>query len=359
MRFAHSITVPLVAALALTVTGCSAGNGDEKSSAPAELQKKVAAYLGDESIPQEDVDNMVAGELAKLREQMYEQRRAALERIVAEKLVNAEAAAQGITAEEYFKNEVLSKIPDPSDEEVKQFFDRNKNRIKDFQTRSYEDLKEPIRQNIKQIKVNAVRDQLIANLEKKAGFRLVMEPPRVDVPVPAGEPKRGPGNAPITLVEFSDYQCPYCKRAHPVLERLMEEYGDKIQLIYRDYPLAFHKNARPAAVAARCAGDQGKYWEFNKSFMEKNGALDRTDFVSRAETIGMDMNAFNTCLDSGKYDTVVEASFKDGAKLGVTGTPTFFVNGRMMVGVAPYEKMKAMIDEELARKSASTPKADS
>jgi protein-disulfide isomerase len=354
MRCIRPVFFLLLIALVFAAPGCNSGSEEEVTGATAESQELIAAYLGDEPITQEEVDNTIISVLAKARQNMYDQRRAALEQIVANKLAAAEASSRGITTQEFYEAEVISQIGDASDEEVKEFYEKNKARIKEFQTMPYEQLVGPIRNNIKQMKANAVRDEMIAQLKKRAGFRLIMEPPRAEVTVPDGEPTRGAADAVVTIVEFSDYECGYCKRAHPVVEKIMAEFGDRVRFVYRDYPLDnLHPKARPAAVAARCAGDQEKYWDYNKHIMENAGSLDRTNLVTRAEALGLDMNLFNTCLDSGKYDAAIETALVDGAALGVTGTPTFFINGRMMVGIAPYELMKTIIEEELARNSES------
>jgi protein-disulfide isomerase len=273
-----------------------------------------------------------------------------LEQVVATKLTDREAEARGITKQEYFELEVGSQIPETTQEEAMAFYEQNKNRIKDLQGKSFEEMEPAIKNNLRRFKAAEIQQQVLESLKEKAGFRLVLDAPRVEVPIPAGEPEKGAGpGAPVTIVEFSDYECGYCKRAYPDMIQLMEEYSDKVRLVYRDYPLNFHAKARPAAVAARCAGDQGKYWEYSDDLMRVAGSMDRTDLISRGEKVGLDMTAFNACLDSGKHDEAIETALEDGAALGVTGTPTMFVNGRMIVGVQSYPKLKALVEEELSR----------
>jgi protein-disulfide isomerase len=347
MRFAAVTPVLLLIALLLVAVGCAPG---EESADAQEVTGEIAAYLGDDPITLEEVDNFIQSDLAQLRQQIYDKRRTTLENLVAKKLADKEAEARGISTQEYYQLEVMSKVGEPSDENILAFYEQNKARIKEFQAKSFEDLAEPIKQNLMKIKANDIQQELIAGLKEKAGFRLILDAPRVDVPTPAGEPEMGAGEgAPVTIVEFSDYECGYCKRAHPEMKKLMAEYGDRVRLIYRDYPLGFHAKARPASVAARCAGDQGKYWEYSDNLMTVAGSMDRTNLIARGEKLGLDMTVFNTCLDSGAHDAAIETAHKDGAALGVTGTPTIFVNGRMLVGVKPYELLKALVDEELAR----------
>ncbi len=347
MRLATMTPVLLLIALLLFAVGCAPG--EDTADAP-EATGEIAAYLGDEPITLAEVDDFIKADLTQMRQQIYEKRRSTLEQLVSKKLADQEAEARGITTQEYYQLEVASKVVEPTAEHGMAFYEQNKNRIKEFQTNSYEDMAELIKQNLMNLKANEIQKELIAGLKEKAGFRLVLDAPRVAVTIPPGEPEKGAGaDAPVTIVEFSDYECGYCKRGHPEMMKLMAEYGDRVRLVYRDFPLATHAKARPAAVAARCAGDQGKYWEYSDDLMTSAGSLDRTNLLARGEKIDLDTTLFAACLDSGSHDAAVETAFKDGAALGVTGTPTMFVNGRMIVGVKPYELLKALVDEELAR----------
>src|SRR5262249_27773904 len=158
----------------------------------------------------------------------------------------------------------------------------------------------------------------------------------------------GAEKAPVTIIAFSDYQCPYCKRAHATVEQVMKTYGDKVKLVYRDYPLPFHENARPAALAAACANAQGKFWEFHQKLWGASD-LSTANLKAMAGEVGLDQKKFDECLDKQEFKAVIEKDIADGAAVGVTGTPAFFINGRMLSGAQPFEKFKQVIDEELAR----------
>jgi protein-disulfide isomerase len=168
--------------------------------------------------------------------------------------------------------------------------------------------------------------------------------------VTATGPSKGPENAPITIVEFSDFQCPYCARAEPTVKDLMEleKYKGKIRLVYRDYPLEFHKLAPKASEAAHCAGDQGKYWEMHGRLFAATPKLEVTDLKAYARELALDAGRFDKCLDSGEKAKVVADHFKAGADAGVRGTPAFFINGRLISGAQPLEAFKTIIDAELA-----------
>lgn len=168
---------------------------------------------------------------------------------------------------------------------------------------------------------------------------------------PVGDdPALGPKDAPVTIVEFSDYQCPYCQRWYQqVLTRLLAEYPGQIRFVYRDFPLTqIHPGAQPAAEAAECADDQGKYWDYHNALFSGNYAFDRAGFLQIAADIGLDAAEFTACIDSGKHASEVLGDLQDGVSIGVQSTPTFYINGFKVEGALPYESFKNLIDQILA-----------
>ncbi len=181
------------------------------------------------------------------------------------------------------------------------------------------------------------------------------------MPIAASDPSKGPQGAPITLVEFADYECGYCRRIQPVLAQLLDEYGDKIRFVYRDYPLSFHPKAEPAAIAARCAGDQNKYWEYHDELMTNVTAnnLERQDLLDRATKHALDMTQFTACIDAETHKEHIDTALEDGKTLGVSGTPTLFINGRRLVGFQTFAQVKSLVDDELDRLGLSDDAAES
>lgn len=172
---------------------------------------------------------------------------------------------------------------------------------------------------------------------------------RYDVSI-EGAPAWGPDDAPVTIVEFSDFQCPYCERffleTYPLLKA---NFGDKIRFVYRDFPLfQIHPNATEAAYAANCAFEQDKYWEYHDVLFNNQDKLATADLIVHAEDLGMDTEAFKECLQSGRYSEKVSRDYTDGVNLGVSGTPTFFINGKPLVGAQPYQIFADRINAELA-----------
>ena len=177
---------------------------------------------------------------------------------------------------------------------------------------------------------------------------VIPDNPRVEVES-EGYPAQGPADAPVTIVEFSDFECPFCSRVVPTLERVKEEYGDKVRLVFRHFPLSMHPNAPKAAEASMCAHDQGKFWQMHDLMFEEQKQLSVVDLKSKAERLELDTEQFNQCLDSDKYADEVQQDMQAGQQAGVTGTPAMFVNGRLVSGAVPFEQIAPVIDSELAR----------
>ena len=160
---------------------------------------------------------------------------------------------------------------------------------------------------------------------------------------------RGNKNAKVVLIEYGDFQCPYCIRHHPNMEKLISEYGDKVAWVFRHFPLSFHENAQPAAVASECASEQGKFWEFADAMYADGASLGTDFYVKTATDLGINVESFKTCLSSGKYDSLIDAEQAAGSAAGVTGTPATYINGTLVSGAVPYATLKTMVDAALAK----------
>jgi protein-disulfide isomerase len=175
--------------------------------------------------------------------------------------------------------------------------------------------------------------------------------PRTEVSLD-DDPIKGNKNAPVTIVEFSDYQCPFCGRYFSqTYPQILKQYVNtgKVKYVFRDFPLSFHKNAQKAAEAAECAHEQDKYWEMHDKLFENQRNLDIASLKQYAADINLDTKKFNSCLDSGKYASEVQKDFNEGSRYGVSGTPTFFINGIKLVGAQPLSAFKQVIDAELTK----------
>ncbi|MFH1256350.1 MAG: DsbA family protein [Candidatus Diapherotrites archaeon] len=160
---------------------------------------------------------------------------------------------------------------------------------------------------------------------------------------------RGAADAKVTIVEFSDYQCPYCGKAEPTVEQILKDYDGKVKLVFRDFPLSFHQYAQKASEASECAGEQGKFWEMHDMLFANQSNLTDAELKKYAADLGLDTAKFNSCLDSGAMASEVQKDFEDGQAAGVSGTPSFFINGQILVGAQPISEFKKIIDAELAK----------
>lgn len=159
---------------------------------------------------------------------------------------------------------------------------------------------------------------------------------------------RGDFNAPITLVEFSDFECPYCENHYPTLNKILSDYQGQVRLVYKHFPLSFHPNSEKAAEASECADEQGKFWGYHdKLFDNQPSGLSTDKFKQWAKDLGLNSQQFDNCLDTGKYAQKVQADYQEGVTKGVNGTPATFVNGILVSGALPYEQFKSAIDQLL------------
>src|SRR5947199_387433 len=169
-----------------------------------------------------------------------------------------------------------------------------------------------------------------------------------------GAPSKGPGKAPVTIVEFSDFHCPFCRRVLPTLAQLESQYGEKIRLVFRDFPIDnLHPEASKAHEAARCANEQGKFWAYHDKLFASPPKSSPEIFKGFAKDLGLNVTAFESCFASGKYQAAVKKDIEEGNRVGVTGTPAFFINGRIISGAQPLEAFARVIDDELARVQSS------
>jgi protein-disulfide isomerase len=324
-------------ALALGLGARAPGDEAKAPSAPA-------AIVAGKPISAQQVDDLVRSQLMDLRAREHQLRSQALDALVAQALLEKEAEARGTTPEALHKAEVEDKA-EVTDADAKAFYAANKAR---FGATSEADALQQIKAGLGQQRQNERRTAFARELKAKYEVKLLLEPYRVAIET-GSAPARGNPKAPVTIVEFSDFQCPYCVRARPTVKKVREEYGDKVRFVFRHFPLDFHAQAQKAGEAAACADEQGKFWEMHDLLWENTSKLQVADLKAHAATLGLDGTVFAACLDSGRYASLVESDLAAGQGYGVSGTPAFFVNGRPLVGAQPFETFEQVIDDELAR----------
>jgi len=316
--------------------------------APSSSPDTVVATINDQKITAADLDEQLKPQMKEMEEQMqrqkFQMRRQGLDQMILQRLVNAEASKKGVTQEQYLKVEIDDKVAAPSAEKIKEFFDQNSkslppgSKLEDFKAR----IVDILTRNQKQERAKVLFDQL--RKENKVVVKL--EEPRKAVE--ATGPSRGPSNAAVTVVEFSDFECPYCSRARETVDQMMQDYAGKVRLVFRQFPLVeMHKNAEKAAEASLCANEQGKFWEYHDVLFKNQQKLEVAQLKQHAGEVGLDAAQFTSCLDSGKHKKDVDQDMAAGQKLGVPGTPTVFVNG-IMLSSASKDEFKRVIDQELA-----------
>lgn len=236
---------------------------------------------------------------------------------------------------------------EPTEVEIATWYKENQARARG---RTLEQVRPQVADVLRTERRREAAEKLEARLNKERNIKIDLEPYRVALDN-KGAPATGPANAAVTLVEFSDFQCPYCGRFFPTLKQIEKNFGDKVRIVYRQYSIPnLHPNAMKAAEASLCADDQGKLWELHDVMFQEQSRLAVRDLKAKAGRLGLDQKKFDSCLDSGRYTEQVQEDMKAGSREGVTGTPALFVNGvRVEGGAVPYETVAKAIEEELAR----------
>ena len=272
----------------------------------------------------------------------------ALRELVWQRLLDREAERTASTATALLAR-VDEAAPPVGEQDINTFYERNQARIQG----SLEQTSGQIRAYLKRQARQRARNEFFKALELRFAVEYRLAPLRYEVAAD-GFPAIGPPDAAVTIVEFSDFECPFCARFLPTLERAKQEYAGKLRLVYRQFPLSsIHPHAQKAAEASLCAAEQGKFWELHDLMFAEQQALAMSDLKEKARRLGLDGEQFDLCLDEGRHAEAVREDFREGEALGVTGTPALFVNGRLLSGAVPFEHLAELIDEELARLEAA------
>lgn len=331
----------IAAAAALCLAACTKSGmpamGPAKAAGAALAPSTVVASYQGKQVTLGELDTSIAPDLYALRRQN-------LETMIIRNLVQQEAAKAGQGEEDFLKAKSEKLVGPVSEAEARQLYEENKQALGG---RSFEEMKPMLEARMRQQKEKDAMLAWFNELKKNAGVKITLPEPRVTVA--ATGPSKGPDGAPITIVEFSDFQCPYCAKARQTAEQALTAYAGKVRLVFRDYPLPFHDKAQKAAEAGQCANEQGKFWNMHDWMFDHQDKLDPAELKEGAKSIGLDPAKFDSCLDSGKFATAVKDSSKAGQEAGVSGTPAFFINGKMLSGAQPFEKFKEAIEDELSK----------
>ncbi len=331
--------------------GERSGSGGANVSSSSGLDGPFAIVDG-VAVTRADLEEFIGDELATLEHQygsqLYELLEAGVTQAVRQRLLESEAATRGVQVEEMVLNVIEAEIA-VTEADVAAWYAANQNRM---QGRPLEMLRGSIRQFLWDEEREERMEEFTSGLAEAHEVDVLVAPYRVEFDH-AGEPAFGPADAPITLVEFSDFECPYCGSFAATLDRIKSEYEGQIRLVYRQFPLSqIHPDALKAAEASLCAHEQGQFWELHDAMFAEQAMLSEGDLKRKAGRLGLDQAAFDACLDTGKFADRVADDLSAGQRLGIDGTPAVFVNGRPLAGGAvPFEMLAEIIDDELARQA--------
>jgi protein-disulfide isomerase len=320
-----------------------AGAATASPAADSQLPDPIATVNG-EPISLAEFNKEASAAIIAAEVAVYEARKQALDRMVTDRLLKVAAAKEGLEIEAFLQKEIESKTPAPTDAEIEAFYNERRAQM----PQPLEQMKAQLTDYLTNEKRKAAFMTFLEDLKKNAGVTTNLPPYRVTVD--AGQSHRmGSEKAPIQIIEFSDFQCPYCTRGAEVVKQVVDTYGDKVSLVFRHFPLSFHKEAHLAGQGAECAGDQGKFWEYHDLLFANQQAMQPADLMSHAAQLKLDEQAFEGCLNGGSKAGKVDADMAAGELVGMNGTPGFYINGIPLTGAVPFENFKTVIDEELAR----------
>ena len=323
-----------------------AAGAAQESSAKSSLTP--AAKVGEEIISLEEIQQALQTELAQFERERYKLLEQKLDQLIAQKLLATEAKRRGITTEELVKQEVSGKAQKATDGDIDAFIAENRGRLAQPDDPQ---LRLKIWDYLQGQKVSQQREAYVRELRGKAGVTVYLqEPAGARVQIDSGKGfVLGANDAAVTIVEFSDFQCPYCQAVVATIHQLIAQYAGKVKLIFRDFPIpGLHPLAPKAHEAARCAAEQGKFWEYHDLLFERSPRLTPAELKEYARELKLSGEDFDKCFEDGKFQAAIAGDVQDGIRLGASGTPTFFINGRMIVGAQSISTFQKIIDGELA-----------
>jgi protein-disulfide isomerase len=306
----------------------------------------AVAQIAGKKLTAADFENKEAGDLLQARYQMYQSERKVLDKYIDDELLKQQAEKAGLTVDQLLDQKVYKGIKDPTDDQMEVFYEGMKSSDQPFSA-----VRDGILDHVREVRRAKAREAYLKSLRENAHIQILLAPPAADVDAQGGN-VLGPNDAPVTLVEFADYQCPYCSKVNPVLQAMEKEYGNRLKVVFKDFPLPMHKDAEKASEGARCAGEQGKFWEFHDLLFSSH-QVDVPSLKSHAAELKLDQAKFDTCLDSGAEAAAVKKDQAEGVRLGLTGTPSFFVNGHFFSGAADSAMLHEMIGMEMPASSSA------
>lgn len=306
----------------------------------------VVGKVGNVVFTQEQMEKELKTSLYDLEKRIYQMKKKWIQGQARNVLFDEAAKKAGLSRADWEQKEIGKYVTGPSEAELAESM--KKYGADKAEPAQQAQMRQQLSNHLMGLKRQAREEEVYKSLSKASPVMINLPKPAVaalEIPVLPDDPIKGPKNAPITMIEYTDFQCPYCKMAQGTIEKLEQNYKGKLRLISRQYPLPMHSRAKPASEAALCARDQGKFWQY-RELVFKADQLEDTDLHAIAKKVGLNQKKFEACYASHKYSAEIDAGMRQGQKLGVSGTPTFFINGQTIVG-GNYEDFKEVFDEIL------------
>jgi protein-disulfide isomerase len=302
----------------------------------------IVADIAGRKVTLADLERKKAGKLLQIKSQLYYAERDALNQYIDDQLLETKAQAEHLTVEQLLQRDILSHIADDPTEDQLRVYYEGLDSAEPFET-----VRDKILSHIREIRISKARAEYLKDLHSRYSVVVKLQPPSANVSVDDAV-VLGSRSAPVTVVEFADYECPYCQQVHADLKKLVRQFDGKVAFAFKDCPLPMHRHAEKAAEAARCADKQGAFWKYHDLLFENGGKLEVSQLKEDARTLKLDTASFDKCLDTGEKAAAVEKGLHEAQELGVTGTPSFFINGHFVSGAVKYEDLREMVERELA-----------
>jgi protein-disulfide isomerase len=309
------------------------------ASAFTQTDTSVVAEVNGVKLTVADLEQEESGKLLQAHNQYYQVEKKALEDLIEKRLLQQKAKQQGLSVDQLVDRDIKSQVQDPTEDQMRVYYEGLES------DQPYEAVQVKILEKIRQLRTDKARAAYMKVLRAQSHVIVELASPSANVNLENAY-TLGSKHARVTLVEFADYECPYCQKVASDLKKLHDEFGDKLAFVFKDYPLPMHSHAQKAAEAARCAGQQGKFWEYHDELF-RSKQLDVDRLKEDAQVLHLDGSQFGRCLDSGEKSAEVQLDREEGVKLGLSGTPSFFVNGHFYSGALDYAALHQIVEQQI------------
>ena len=324
----------------LIALGISIVLGAFATPAIAQTDPGVIAEIAGRKVTADELEHKQAGKLLQAKYKYYVAERDALDQFIDDQLLEMQAKKEGVTLDELFKRHIAANVPEPTEDQLRFYYEG-------VQTdESYEAARSNIIETVRQLRTKKAKEAYLTQLRGEYGVVIELSQPSAHVEV-GNAPRIGAADAPVQIIEFADYECPFCQKVNDDITRLRTQFGNRVSLVYKDFPLPMHPFAEKAAEAAHCAGAQGKFWEYHDILLQTK-RLQLSDLKQQAIALKLDTARFDQCLNGGEQAQTVKTDGMEGKRLGLQGTPSFFINGHFLSGAVGYTKLREAVMQELA-----------